>query len=166
MTAGFRTFFYTVFFLGLLAGYLPYEMHRLDPLFASLLPYLSYGGVGLLLLGAALVFLGSYYLVKRGGGTPAPFDPPQRLVVAGPYRYLRHPMMAGLLAMVFGQALWFSSPGILAYGIFLFVLIQLFVLYVEEPGLSQRFGSDYKAYRRAVPAWLPRRGGGEENCQD
>jgi protein-S-isoprenylcysteine O-methyltransferase Ste14 len=28
---------------------------------------------------------------------------------------------------------------------------------VEEPGLERRFGDEYRAYRRGVPRWIPRR---------
>ena len=50
-----------------------------------------------------------------GHGTPAPFAPPQRLVVVGFYRYVRNPMYVGFLAILTGQALLFGSPGLLEY---------------------------------------------------
>lgn len=34
--------------------------------------------------------------------------------------------------------------------------IAAFMHWYEEPTLSRRFGAEYAAYRRAVPAWRPR----------
>ena len=37
---------------------------------------------------------------RVGRGTLAPWDPTQRLVAVGPYRYMRNPMITGVLAMM------------------------------------------------------------------
>jgi len=77
------------------------------------------------------------------------------MVVAGPYAYTQHPIMLGVLAMAFGEALWLRSPSLGVYALLLTVLINLYVVYIEEPGLEKRFGEDYRAYRAATPRWLP-----------
>ena len=46
---------------------------------------------------------------RHGHGTPAPWDPPTRLVVAGPYRHVRNPMLSGVIAMLFAEALLLQS---------------------------------------------------------
>jgi protein-S-isoprenylcysteine O-methyltransferase Ste14 len=38
----------------------------------------------------------------------------------------------------------------------LWLITAAFVRFYEEPTLTRRFGADYEAYRRAVPAWWPR----------
>lgn len=93
-----------------------------------------------------------------GHGTPAPFIPPQRLVVVGFYRYVRNPMYTGLIAgwlglwVVFGrvstEAVIEFAAGILA--------INLFVILYEERALRAKFDGDYDEYRRHVPRWIPR----------
>ena len=89
MSAKVRTVLYGTVFLGLLVVYLPYfQVRRLDEHLSSFLaPLLRYGGIGLFVLGAALVFAAAYYLVRRGEGTPAPFDAPKKFVLAGPLSY-------------------------------------------------------------------------------
>ena len=47
--------------------------------------------------------------VRRGKGTPAPFDPPRWLVAAGLYRYSRNPMYVAVIITVAGQAAWWAS---------------------------------------------------------
>jgi protein-S-isoprenylcysteine O-methyltransferase Ste14 len=90
-----------------------------------------------------------------GRGTPAPFDPPRRLVVRGPYRYVRNPMYLGAGLAVAGAALYYQTAALLAYvGAFL-LLMHIFVVLYEEPTLRQTFGDDYKAYCRQVRRWWP-----------
>src|SRR5512142_1653172 len=43
----------------------------------------------------------------RGLGTPAPFDPPRKLVISGPYRYVRNPMYVGMGVVFIGFAVVF-----------------------------------------------------------
>jgi protein-S-isoprenylcysteine O-methyltransferase Ste14 len=121
----------------------------------SLDPILTYAGALLFMAGALLAFSGAYYLVRRGEGTPLPLDPPHRMVVAGPYAYIQHPIMLGVITMAVGEALWVHSPSLGMYALLLTVLINLYVVYIEEPNLEKRFGEDYRAYRAATPRWLP-----------
>jgi protein-S-isoprenylcysteine O-methyltransferase Ste14 len=93
-----------------------------------------------------------------GRGTPAPFIPPQRLVVVGFYRYVRNPMYVGFafgwigLSIVFGHAnaIAIASVAAVALG------VHLFVMFYEEPTLRAKFGRDYEEYQRNVNRWLPR----------
>jgi protein-S-isoprenylcysteine O-methyltransferase Ste14 len=158
MSPGLRTALYALFVLGVLLGYLPWQLLRLDAaLGESLDILLTYVGVLLFLLGAALLFSGTYYLILRGEGTPLPFDSTKRLVVAGPYAHVQHPIVLGLFMMAFAEALWFHSPSVGMYAVLLVVVVNLYLTYIEEPGLESRFGDDYRAYRAAVPRWLPLR---------
>jgi protein-S-isoprenylcysteine O-methyltransferase Ste14 len=156
MSPGLRTLLYAVFVLGVLLGYLPWQALRIDLIIGEHLgTFLTYCGGILFVAGALLLFSGVYYLVFRGDGTPLPFDPPKRLVVAGPYARIQHPMALGLFSMVFAEALWFHSPSLGIYAVFLTILVNLYLIYIEEPGLERRFGEDSRAYRAAVPRWLP-----------
>jgi protein-S-isoprenylcysteine O-methyltransferase Ste14 len=156
MSPGLRTLIYAVLVLGVLLGYLPWQVLRLDTVIGEYVgTLLTYGGVSLFLAGALLLFSGAYYLVLRGDGTPLPFDPTKRLVVAGPYAHIQHPMTFGLLSMAFAEALWLRSPSLGIYALLLTMLVNLYLTYIEEPVLERRFGEDYRAYRAAVPRWLP-----------
>lgn len=157
MSPSLRTFFYAVVVLGLLLGYLPWQVVQLDTAISqSLQALLVYLGLLLFLVGAGLLFSGAYYLVLRGDGTPFPFDPPKRMVVAGPYARLQHPMTMAVLLMVYAEVLWCASVSLGVYAAVLTLVANLYLLFVEEPRLEQRFGDDYRAYRNAVPRWIPR----------
>ncbi|MFQ6111309.1 MAG: methyltransferase family protein [Nitrospinota bacterium] len=95
-------------------------------------------------------------LTPREGGTPAPYFPPRKLVLSGPYLYVRNPMILGNLTTILGEALYFDSLSILLYLIILWPIAHLFVLGVEEPQLRARFGQDYLHYAEVTPRWLPR----------
>lgn len=94
-----------------------------------------------------------------GRGTPLPFDPPRRLVVSGPYQFVRNPMAAGVGLALVGLALFYESGAILAFmAVFMLVIHAMVVLY-EEPTLRRTFGTDYVAYCDKVSRWLPRPSG-------
>ena len=92
-----------------------------------------------------------------GRGTPAPFDPPRRLVVRGPYRYVRNPMYLGAGLALTGAALFYETGVLWAYAGGFLVLMHLLVVFYEEPTLRQSFGEDYEAYCRQVHRWRPGR---------
>jgi protein-S-isoprenylcysteine O-methyltransferase Ste14 len=114
------------------------------------------GGV-LLVVGGGLALwcVGTFALLGRG--TPAPFDPPRRFVAVGPYRFVRNPMYLGGLVMLAGFGLWHRSPAMVLFTLVGLLAAHLFVVFVEEPSLSERFGDSYADYRRTVHRWLPRR---------
>jgi len=64
-------------------------------------------------------------------------------------------MYTSVLAVVFGQALYYGDSRIGWYGAFLFVCFHVFVVLYEEPTLRRQFGSAYEAFSRTVPRWLP-----------
>ena len=92
----------------------------------------------------------------RGEGTLAPWDPPRKLVVEGPYRHVRNPMISGVWFLLAGEALILGSVGIAIWLAAFAAANMVYMPLVEEPGLERRFGDDYRAYKRAVPAWIPR----------
>lgn len=93
---------------------------------------------------------------RVGQGTLAPWDPTQHLVAVGPYRHVRNPMITGVATMLAGEALFFGSSILAVWtGVFVAINHAWFVA-VEEPGLEQRFGASYRAYKANVPRWIPR----------
>lgn len=114
------------------------------------------GGAVALLSGIALFVASLRRFGTDGRGTLAPWDPPTRLVVTGPYSFVRNPMISGVILLLLGEGLVLRSvPHLLWTGVF-FVINSIYIPLLEEPRLRSRFGSDYEEYRRAVPRLLPR----------
>ena len=89
-------------------------------------------------------------------GTLAPWDPPRRFVVSGPYRFVRNPMISGVVFVLLAEAcIMRSRPHAEWAGLFL-AINAIYIPLFEEPMLSARFGEPYARYRRAVRRFLPR----------
>jgi len=113
-------------------------------------------GLITLILGAIVLVQAFVRFVAEGRGTPAPVAPTERLVIGGLYRYVRNPMYLAVVAVITGQGLALGQPILLGYAAAVWVTVASFVRCYEEPALARQFGEQYRAYRRAVPAWRPR----------
>jgi protein-S-isoprenylcysteine O-methyltransferase Ste14 len=113
-------------------------------------------GLGLLLVGLVLFATSLRRFAGAGHGTLAPWDPPRRLVVQGPYRYVRNPMISGVAFVLAGEAMLLASiPHAVWWGVFVTLNLIVIPLF-EEPQLVQRFGEPYLEYCRHVPRVIPR----------
>src|SRR5213593_4678336 len=151
-----RTVTYAALFTGLVLVYLPAR-------------FLSWSGIvrpevigapqvaGMIIgtIGAAIAFWCVFTFAFIGKGTPAPFDPPRRLVIRGPYRFVRNPMYIGAGMTLAGAALYYESLSIFIYTGIFFLITHLFVVLYEEPTLRRTFGDEYEAYFRRVRRWWP-----------
>jgi len=94
--------------------------------------------------------------VKIGKGTPAPWEPPQKLVVRGPYRHVRNPMLTSVFLMLTAESILLQSLPIAAWMAFVIIANLIYMPLIEEKGLEKRFGEEYKIYKKHVPRWIPR----------
>ena len=113
-------------------------------------------GVTLIAIGLVLIVRTIALFAEVGRGTLAPSDPTKRLVVRGPYRYVRNPMISGVLFVLLGEAALFGSLPLLVWFGVVAAVNAVYLPLVEERGLRRRFGEDYEAYRANVPRWIPR----------
>ncbi len=130
----------------------------------DMLPLQVIGG----LLLAASVGVGTWAVGKMGWArllfAGALFPPgagaeengvPQRLVLEGPYRYVRNPLYVTDLLLIVGAALLTRSWALLllaaAYAAQLALQLPL-----EEQELGERFGGRYRRYCELVPRFIPR----------
>jgi protein-S-isoprenylcysteine O-methyltransferase Ste14 len=107
-------------------------------------------------VGVALSVWTTALFMKFGQGTPAPWDPPRQLIIRGPYRYVRNPMITGVLLMLSAEALLLQSWPIAAWMMLFFIGNAIYFPLVEEKGLEKRFGNEYRDYKANVPRWIPR----------
>jgi protein-S-isoprenylcysteine O-methyltransferase Ste14 len=117
----------------------------------------SYVAAGLLFYIAGLTMLVlTTRLFASHHGSLAPWNPPTEIVVVGPYRHSRNPMISGVYAMLLGESLAFFSPWIAGWSLAFIVGMSSHIFFQEEPLLRQRFGDSYLRYCQQVPRWLPR----------
>ena len=109
------------------------------------------GAVGLALFSASL-----RRFVSEGEGTLAPWDPPQKLVVHGPYRYVRNPMISGVVFLLFAESLMLLSRLHANWAAAFLALNLVYIPLVEERRLEQRFGDPYREYCKHVRRIVPR----------
>jgi protein-S-isoprenylcysteine O-methyltransferase Ste14 len=113
---------------------------------------------GLLVLGVGLALFAASLrqFVVRGKGTLAPWDPPKYLVIDGPYRYVRNPMISGVVFILFGEALVLLSSPHMTWAVLFLAINLTYIPLLEEPALETRFGEPYREYCRHVGRILPR----------
>src|SRR5699024_12773340 len=111
-------------------------------------------GAGAVLCGLVLLFAASARglasaaaRARIGRGTPLPSAMPHRLVVAGPYRWVRNPMAVAGIGQGIAVGLLGQSWLVIAYALAGAVLWHLLVRPEEERDLASRFGADYEIGR-------------------
>jgi protein-S-isoprenylcysteine O-methyltransferase Ste14 len=113
-------------------------------------------GCGLALVGLSLFVSSLRRFASEGQGTLAPWDPPRRLVIRGPYRYVRNPMISGVLFVLFGEASMLLSGPHAQWALIFLVINFIYIPLFEEQQLKERFGGAYIEYCRHVPRLVPR----------
>jgi protein-S-isoprenylcysteine O-methyltransferase Ste14 len=116
---------------------------------------LQFAGLLLLVPGLVLFTASLRRFAGEGQGTLAPWDPPKRLVIHGPYRHVRNPMISGVVFVVFAEALLLTSQPHLVWAATFLGLNLIHIPLIEEPLLERRFGADYREYCRRVPRLFP-----------
>jgi len=115
-----------------------------------------FAGLVLLLAGMILLLITVYLFASVGEGTLAPWDPTEKLVIQGPYQYMRNPMITGVVTVLIGESVLTGSWIIVLWITLFFALNHVYFIFSEEPGLAKRFGEPYKRYKQNVPRWIPR----------
>jgi len=158
-----RGLFFTILVPGTVAGYVPYWLTR------TRYPDLTTGlfqWAGLLIMVAGIfIYLWTITsFLLRGKGTPAIWftraigfiigEEPVKMVSSGLYKYSRNPMYLGVMTTVAGEGLFFQYSILLWYSLALFVIFNIVVIFIEEPHLAKKFGSNYLEYKRRTGRWL------------
>jgi protein-S-isoprenylcysteine O-methyltransferase Ste14 len=155
-----RTITYASLFIGLLFIYLPARILAWAGIVRPVaFDWPQIAGLLIATLGAALALwcLGAFAWI--GKGTPAPFDPPRRLVIRGPYRFVRNPMYIGGLLVLTGTALFYKAIPVFLFACGFLLVTHLSIVIYEEPELRRSFGPEYEGYCHRVHRWLPRAAG-------
>lgn len=140
-----------------LAGLVPWWVTgwQLQPPFLGFEPTRAVGAM-LILAGVPALVDAFGRFALQGLGTPAPVAPTRHLVVTGLYRWVRNPIYVAVVAIILGQGVLMADGRLIVYGTVMWLGFHVFVLTYEEPTLEETFGSEYEAFRAAVPRWIPR----------
>ncbi len=105
--------------------------------------------IGFVLMAWALITLGRNY--QLGGNTPRSKD---RLVTAGPYRMIRHPMYTAALSIALGLTCLVQSLAF--FGVFcIYLALILALVPTEENGLRTAYSEQYGTYRQKTSKLIP-----------
>ena len=96
------------------------------------------------------------FYTKGGDGTPAPWRPVNNLIIQGPSRYVRNPMILGVVDLLLFESALFASIPFLLWATVFFVCNIIYFKTFEEKELIKRFGDDYKDYQNKAPMLFPK----------
>src|SRR5690606_20983792 len=152
----FRNLLFTLLQPGLVAGLIPYWIlgNRAGETFNNPLNSLQYIAILIFAAGTAILIYCIIMFAIKGKVTLSPADPTTDLVVSGLYRFSRNPMYIGLMLMLVGEAIFFFSVRLWIYTAFVFIAVNFFVIFHEEPRLKRDFGAEYRQYLKTVRRWL------------
>jgi protein-S-isoprenylcysteine O-methyltransferase Ste14 len=145
-----------VFFLAVLPALVMALERRwgLEVLFPSAL---RMSGVVVFLLASALGLWSAYVMATVGEGTPLPSMMARRLVIVGPYRYVRNPMAVAGIGQGIAVGLMAGSWLVIVYGLVGSMIWNWVVRPHEEADLTARFGDEFREYQQTVSCWVPKR---------
>ena len=118
--------------------------------------YFKIIGILILILGIILFTKTVFLFFKFGNGTIAPWNPPKKFIVRGPYRYVRNPMLIGVNLILISEYLILNSLIIFIWSSIFIVINLIYHKFNEEKKLELRFGNSYTEYKKNVSAWIPR----------
>lgn len=171
-----RLIAFTILVPGVVAGYIPYSLLN-DYSQRFEIGILKYLGVILIILGGLFYCWSALSFLLRGGGTPTIWftkplkfllgEEPKKLVSQELYKLSRNPMYIGVLSLVLGIGVLTESVAVCVYGVFLFLLFNAVIIFLEEPHLKKKFGKEYEEYLKRVPRWIgipEKKNGGTRLC--
>jgi protein-S-isoprenylcysteine O-methyltransferase Ste14 len=127
---------------------------RLSSHFGGLPAWTFYIGIGVMLLGEALRQW-SIYTLGRFFTYPVMIMKDHRLIIKGPYKFVRHPgYLAGMLTFSgLGLALQSWAAPIAVIVVLLFT--YSYRIHFEEQALRRKFGKEYENYAKRTPMIIP-----------
>ncbi len=115
----------------------------------------------LFISGAIFVIWSNVFLVLRGKGGPTDIagvsisPRTKKLVVDGPYKYTRNPMVFGVRSIYTSIAIYLNSLGCLIVVLLVFLTMSKYIIVTEEKRLLTDFGDDYIEYKKNTSRIIP-----------
>jgi protein-S-isoprenylcysteine O-methyltransferase Ste14 len=111
---------------------------------------------GLLIVTTLLTLWAAFTFAVSGLGTPLTVDPPRQFVTSGPYAYVRHPFVIGVVGQIVALGIALGSVPVIAYAAVVLIVWYYGIRPGEERTLLERFGPDAEAYFQNVRSFRPR----------
>ncbi len=149
-----------VVFWGLFLAVFPLVIAFLERRWGLAVPLplgVSVAGAVLVLAASLLGLASAAALTVKGDGTPLPSAMPNRLVVAGPYRWVCNPMAVAGIVQGVGVGLILQSWLVVMWALAGSLVWNYAIRPHEEADLASSFGDDYRRYSEAVRCWVPGR---------
>jgi protein-S-isoprenylcysteine O-methyltransferase Ste14 len=147
-----RNLFFTILQPGIVVVLIPYLL--LNQHFTEGGDFMQMGGSFVGFFGLIVMLACIKRFVTEGKGTLSPADPTKQLVINGLYRHSRNPMYVGVITILIGESLFFSSSMLGIYTLVVFIVFNLFIIFMEEPRLKRDFGEAYIMYCKNVRRWI------------
>lgn len=154
-----KTFTQIIVVWAVILGVLPYLITILEDKIGIARLSFAYQrplGAVLFVLVSSIGVTSAIVMCRVGRGTPLPLDHATKLVVSGPYAYVRNPMAVSGILQGMAVALFLGSPLVALYALMGSAIWQLIFRPLEEDDMSARFGEDFEVYKRNVNCWIPR----------
>lgn len=113
-------------------------------------------GIILFIFGLFLAIWTMILFNTIGKGTLAPWAAPKHLVVEGPFKIVRNPMITGILSILTAESLILNSINLFYWMIIFFIVNCIYFKLFEEKQLENKFGREYWEYKQKVPMWIPK----------
>jgi len=119
--------------------------------------YLKIIGVAFLAAGLSVVVYSTILHIKTGRITPLPvIEQPKQFIVNGLYKYCRNPMYLAETFIFLGLFFLLGYILLFFYPMAFFLIVNMLVIYLEEPEMQKKFGKQYVEYVKKVPRWIPK----------
>jgi protein-S-isoprenylcysteine O-methyltransferase Ste14 len=122
---------------------------------SNLLPvWIVYVGLFMLCIGEVIRLWATYVLGKFFTGMVI-VTSDHKLIMRGPYKFVRHPGYLGGLIIILGSGLMTREWFIPIITFVLFCIAYAYRIYIEESALKKKFGKDYIEYSKRTPMIIP-----------
>jgi protein-S-isoprenylcysteine O-methyltransferase Ste14 len=78
-----------------------------------------------------------------------------KLIMAGPYRFVRHPIYTSMLCVLLATGFVVTPLRLFLAALILFIVGTEIRVRIEDRLLASQFGDTFQEYRRRVPAYIP-----------
>ena len=154
-----KTFTQIIFVWSIILAVFPYLITIVEDKLSIHRLHFSYQQPVAVVLFVTISLIGIYaafVMSNVGQGTPLPLDHAKKLVVLGPYAFIRNPMAVSGIGQGLSVALFVGSPLVALYALMGSLIWQLIFRPLEEDDLRRRFGTEYENYCQSVKCWIPR----------